>query len=75
MQATDRTYNLSQHWAMQVEPNEDRDGQAVYLIHSSGDGCSLACADNEGETCDGLKVPAFVIKSAFNFIEKQGIDY
>ena len=66
---------VSPYWHLEAEANEDRPGMNVYLIHHSGDCASLACADNEGETADGLRVPRAVVAAAFDWIEEASIDY
>jgi hypothetical protein len=49
-------HKFNSSWSFEAEPNEDREGMQVFVCHSSGDSASLSCADNEGETCDGLRV-------------------
>ena len=62
-------------WVIVAEPNEDYPGMNVWLDHASGDSCSLACGDSEGETVDGLIVPRKVVDAAYKWIEEEGIDY
>lgn len=50
-------------------------GMGVYINHMSGDCASLECADNEGETVDGLPIPTTVVRDAFKWVESEGIDY
>ena len=66
---------VTENWWLESEPNEDRPGVNVYLVHKSGDCASLACADNEGETSDGRKVPQAIIDAAWRWIDKAGLDY
>jgi len=66
---------IDNNWSLEAEANEDRPGMNVYLAHRSGDCASLACADNEGETADGLRVPAFVVIAAYQWIDDTNIDY
>jgi hypothetical protein len=66
---------INHYWTLEAEPNEDRPGMNVYLVHFSGDIASLACAENEGETADGRHVPAQIIKYAYEWIEDENIDY
>lgn len=64
------------YWHFESEPNPDgREGVNVYIVHKSGDCASLACADNEGETADGRRIPAQVVKGAWDWIESAGLDY
>ena len=70
-----RQKKITANWTLESEPNEDRPGENVYLVHSSGDCASLACADNEVETADGTYVPKQIVKAAYQWIEDEGIDY
>ena len=58
-----------------AEPNEDRAGEAVYIETPCGDVASLACAENEGETADGTRIPKSVVAAAYEFIDDNDIDY
>ena len=69
-------YKTVGNWTLTAEPNEDREGMNVYLTHfGSGDTASLACADTEGETADGLRIPKVVIAAAWKWIDDENIDY
>ena len=73
-------YNPMKHkfnssWSFEAEPNEDREGMQVFVCHSSGDSASLSCADNEGETCDGLRVPRSVVDACYRWIDQNKINY
>lgn len=52
-----------------VVPNEDREGVNLYITCPNGDSCSLACADNEGETVDGTRIPGHVVAAAYDFLD------
>lgn len=73
--AAQTSFEAQLGWTIEVEPNEDRPGVNIYLVHSSGDCASLACADNEGETADGLRVPQIVIAKAYGLIDSEKLDY
>lgn len=66
---------INHNWTLECEPNEDRPGVNVYIVHRSGDTASLACADNEGMTSDGRKVPQYVIDAAYRWIDSANLDY
>ena len=68
-------HKFDSNWSFEAEPNEDREGMQVFVCHRSGDGASLSCADNEGETCDGLRVPRSVVNACYRWIEQNKIDY
>lgn len=68
-------HKFDSNWSFEAEPNEDREGMQVFVYHRSGDGASLSCADNEGETCDGLRVPRSVVNACYRWIEQNNIDY
>ncbi len=70
-----KTYKHNSEWTFTAQPNEDREGDNVFIEHSSGQSASLACAEGEGELDRGKKVPASVISAAYRWIEKAGIDY
>lgn len=57
------------------EPNEDREGENVYIECPNGDVASLSCAENEGETADGTYIPKGAVIAAYSFIEANNIDY
>ena len=58
-----------------AEPNEDREGENVYIETPSGDVASLAVAENEGETADGTFIAKSVVDKAHDFIFANNIDY
>jgi hypothetical protein len=62
-------------YRISAEPNEDREGENVYIECPNGDFASLACAENEGETADGTFIPKSVVDKAHDFIYVNDINY
>lgn len=68
-------HKFNSSWSFAAEPNEDREGMAVFICHSSGDSASLAFAEEIGATCDGLRVPRSVVNACYDWIEQNKINY
>ena len=58
-----------------ASPNEDREGESVHITCPNGDCASLECADSEGETVNGTRIPQAIIDQVFNWVDSEGIDY
>ena len=55
---------ITDNWSLETYYNDETDYTQVFINHTSGESASVACAENEGELWNGVKVPARILSKA-----------